>query len=76
MLYVSMLLLMTLTLMQGHSGSAKANNQRRMLSATKQAVSIKPGAKVGIFDLDLDIDFANVYMACPSCFLSLFLFPA
>ena len=58
-----MLVLMTLTLMQGHSGSAKARNQRSMLSATKQAISIKLATKVGHFLRDLDLDFANVYMA-------------
>ena len=37
------LVLMTLTLMQGHSGSAKVKNQRCMLSATKQAIlAVKP----------------------------------
>ena len=36
-----MLILMTLNLMQGHSGSAKAKYQRCMLLATKQAIRIK-----------------------------------
>ena len=62
---------MTLTLMQCHSGSAKANDQRFMLSVTKQAISIKLSTTVGHFLRDLDLDFANVYMACPTCFLLL-----
>ena len=41
MLYMLMLVSMTLALLQGHSGSAKANNQRWMLSATRQAICIK-----------------------------------
>ena len=56
-----MLVLMTLTLMQGHNGSAKVTNQRCMLWATKQAIRIKRAAKVGHFLRDLDFDFANVY---------------
>ena len=35
-----MLVSMTLTMMQGHSGSAKANIQYRIISTTKQATSI------------------------------------
>ena len=57
-----MLVLMTLTLMQGHSGS---NSHRCMLicSATiKQAISIKLATTVYcVFFYDLQ--FANVYMA-------------
>ena len=45
--YMLMLVSITLTLMQGHSGSAMAKNQRCMISATKQAISIKFGATVG-----------------------------
>ena len=41
-----MLVSMTLTLMQGQSGSTKANNHR---SATKQAISIKLAITVGHF---------------------------
>ena len=40
-LYMLMLTLMTMTLLQGHSGSPKAKNWHCMLSATKQAISIK-----------------------------------
>ena len=47
---------------RSQSGSAKAKN-----SATKQAISIKHGTTVGHIFCDLDLDFANVYMACPSC---------
>ena len=35
-------------------------------SASKQAISIKLATTVGHFLRDLDLDFANVYMACPS----------
>ena len=65
-----LLVLMTLTLMQAHSGSAKAKNQRCMLSATKQAISIKLST-VGFFFFNVTLTLtANVYMACPSCFFS------
>ena len=50
-----MLFSMTLTLMQGHSGSTKAKNQHCMLSETKQAVSIKLAATVGHFLSDLSL---------------------
>ena len=56
---------MTLTLIQGHSGLAKANNQHLIISTTKQAISIKLSTMVGHFWRDLD--FENVYMAWPSC---------
>ena len=49
-----MLFLITLTLMQGHSGSAKAKNQCGMLSATKQTIRIKLATTVGDFLSDLD----------------------
>ena len=45
--YMLMLVLMTLTPMHGHSVSAKAKTQRFMLSATKQAISIKLATTVG-----------------------------
>ena len=54
---------MALILMQGYSGSAKAKHQRRMLSATKQTISIKLAPTVGRFLRDFDLDFANMYMA-------------
>ena len=47
--YLLMLVLVTLTLMQVHSGSAKAKSQRCILSATKQAISIKLATTVGHF---------------------------
>ena len=45
-------------------------NQRWMLSATKQTWSIKLAATVGLFFFFFfrSLDFANVYMAWPSCF--------
>ena len=61
-----MLMLVVMTLTQGHSGSAMANN-RCMLSASKQATSIKLATTVCHFLCDLDLDYANVYMACLSC---------
>ena len=61
--YMLMLIWMTLTLMQGHNGSAKVENQHCMLSATKQAISIS---------IKLDLDFVNVYMACPFCFVLIY----
>ena len=57
-----MLVLMTLTLMQGHSGLVNAKRQRCMLSATKHAIRIKLATAVGHFLHDLDFDFANVYI--------------
>ena len=57
-----MLISMTFILMQGHSGSAKAKNQRCMLSVTKQAIiSITLATTLGHSLRDLA--FANVYMA-------------
>ena len=52
---------MTLTLMRGHSGSAKAKNQRLIISTAKQATSNKLATTVSYFSRDLD--FANDYMA-------------
>ena len=46
-----------------HSGLAKAKYQRCTLSETKQAISNKLAATVGHFLRDLDLGFANVYMA-------------
>ena len=50
-----MLVSITLTVMQGHGGSTKANNQRYMLSATKQAISVKPATTVGHFYVTLTL---------------------
>ena len=58
--YMLMLILMTLTLVQGHSGTEKAKKQRWIISTTEQAISIKLAATVDHFVRDLD--FANVYM--------------
>ena len=52
-----------LTLMRGHSGSEKATNQRWLISATKQAISIKLDTTVGHFVRDFD--FAKVCIAEP-----------
>ena len=61
MAYVLILVLMTLTLMQGHSGLAKAKNQHWMLSATKQAISIKLAIImiiiIGIYNVPFRPDF-------------------
>ena len=56
-----MLVSMTLTLMQGHGGSAKANILFLIVSLAKQATSVKLATTVGHFLRDLD--FASVYMA-------------
>ena len=45
--YTFMVVSMTLTLMQGHSGSAGKKNQFWIISTTKQAVHIKLAATVG-----------------------------
>ena len=49
MAYALMLVWMTLTLMQGHSGSAKAKIQCWILSTTKQATRIKLAKTVDLF---------------------------
>ena len=59
-----MLMLMTLTFMQGHSGLAKAKNQRWIILTTKQAISVKLATMVDHFYVTLT---ENVYMAWPSC---------
>ena len=46
-----------------HSGSTKAKNQCCVLLATKQAISVQLATTVGHFLCDLDLDFANNYMA-------------
>ena len=55
-----MLVSMTLTLMQGHSGSAKAKSQRWIISTSKQAISIKLATTVSQLLRDLDF-FKRVY---------------
>ena len=59
--YMLVLVLMTLTLIQRHSGSGKAKSQRCMLSATKQARSIKLATT--LWHLLYNLAIANVYMA-------------
>ena len=61
-----MLVLMTLTCMQGHSGTAKAKNQRCMLSAAKPAISMKLATKVGHFYLTLTLQ-AFIWLSLPTC---------
>ena len=63
-----MLMLVLISLTQGHSESAKAKTQRCMLSATKQEQALNLLQQYAIFLHDLDLDFANIYMACPACF--------
>ena len=53
---------MTLTLMPGHSGSAKAKYQRCMLSATKQAISFKLATTVGHFYVTLTLQTFIVWL--------------
>ena len=45
--YLLMVVLMTLTLMQGHSDSAEENIKLWIISTTKQAIHIKLAATVG-----------------------------
>ena len=47
-------------------GRQRPRNQRCILSATKPAISIKLVPTVGHVFYMTDIDFVNVYMACPS----------
>ena len=62
--YMFILVLMTLTVMQVHSGSAKAKQSALHALGTQQAISIKTFYNGRPFFRDLDLDFANVYMAC------------
>ena len=59
MAYLLMLVSMTLTLMQGHSGSTKANIQCWIISTAKQATSITLATTVGHCSF-VDLDFENV----------------
>ena len=59
MAFMIMLLSMTLTLMQGHSGSVEENIQRWIISTTNPVISIELTTTVGQFVHDLDIE--NVY---------------
>ena len=58
------LISMTLTLMQGDSGSAKVKNQCWIISTTKQATSIEATAVGHVLP---ELYFENVYMACRTC---------
>ena len=66
MAYMLVLVLMTLTLMQAHSGSAKEKCHRWICSTTKQAISMKRATAVG--HLLRDLDFENAYISGPTCF--------
>ena len=44
-----------MALMQGHSGSAKAKTWHRIISTTKQALSIKLATTVGLFYVTLTL---------------------
>ena len=62
--YMLMLVSMTLTLMQGHSGSAEGKKFNfRIISTSKQIISVKLATTVGHFLHDLHCDFENIYMA-------------
>ena len=63
-IFSARLVSITLTLMQGHSGSAKENNknQRWLLSETNQAIGIQLATTVGLFFFLRDSDFGNVYI--------------
>ena len=62
MAYMLMLVSMSLTLMQGHSGSTKPKNQCWIILTTKQAVSIK------LPTFFMWKHFENIYMAWPALF--------
>ena len=66
MAYMLMLVSMTLPLMQGHSGLAKAKDQRWIISTNKHAISTKLATTVGHFLRDLH--FENVDIAWPTCY--------
>ena len=66
---IIMLVSMTLSLMQDHSGSTEENKSAlNYPDNDKHAISITLPATVGYFVHDLDYDFENNYMAGPSCF--------
>ena len=60
MAYLLVLILMTLTLVQGHSGSANANKSALNYLENKQATSITLATTVGHYLRDLE--FENVYI--------------
>ena len=67
MSYLLMLVSMTLTLMQGHSGSAKAKIQYWFILKTKQAKSIKLATTVGHFYVIMTLK-TIIWLAWPACF--------
>ena len=56
---------MSLTLIQGHRGTADGNSQRWIISASKQVTRMKLATTVDCFVHDLDCDFENIYMDWP-----------
>ena len=69
MAYTLMVTSMTLTLTQGHNGSAKTQqNQRWIILPTKHAIGIELAFNGRPFFVR-DLDFENVYMACSPCSL-------
>ena len=74
-----MLVLMTLTLMQGHSGSAEEQIQRATISTTKQVISINLATTVGydfehVYGLTMFFFFCSFCCCSPSCSCSWFFF--
>ena len=68
--YILMLVAMTLTLMQGHNGSAKDKNQRWIISTTKQARSITLATTLGhFFFCTWPWPWKRFFMAWPSSFV-------
>ena len=65
--YLLILILMTLTLMQGHSGSAHNEIWGLIISTTRQATRIKLAATV--CHASRQIDFEIVYVAWLFCFV-------
>ena len=61
-----LLMLVSMTLIHSHSGSAKAKIQCWIIWTTKQATSIK---LITVDHLLSNLDFENVYMAWPSGFV-------
>ena len=58
-----LLVSMTLTLIQGHSGSANAKISVECSRANKQAIIISIKLAKTVRPVLRDLDFANVYMA-------------
>ena len=73
MAYMFMLVSMTLTLMQGHSGLAKAKTQRWIISTSKQAIRIKLARTVSHFYVTLTL---QMFIWFDQLVISLFLMSA